>query len=157
MLSSGPPPISHTTVQHINDPDIIDSPRPIRSQAPPTIDDPHEDLGTSDSDDDSIPSLGDPKPEFFGEMTPPSISLIGAAAFKQLIDVGEEVYTIHIQLTSNYLDITALQAIGNQPTPTSALHSDVKNGFSDPNNKNLARATTKSKSEMQTVSNGHVG
>ena len=29
----------------------------------------------------------------------PSISLIGVAAFKQLIDAGEEVYTINIQLT----------------------------------------------------------
>jgi len=56
-------------------------------------------------------------------MTLPSISL-GVAAFKQLIDVGEEVYTINIQSTSNYLDIKALQAIGNQPTPTSTLHDE---------------------------------
>ena len=41
-------------------------------------------------------------------MTLPLISLIGAAAFKWLINVGEEVYTINIQLTSNYLDIMAL-------------------------------------------------
>ena len=32
-------------------------------------------------------------------MTLPSISLIGVAAFKQLINVGEEVYTINIQPT----------------------------------------------------------
>jgi len=57
-------------------------------------------------------------------MTPPSISLIGVAAFKRLIDAGEEVYTINIQLTSDYLDIMALQAISNQPAPTSALHSE---------------------------------
>ena len=41
-------------------------------------------------------------------MIPPSISLIGVAAFKWLIDVGEEVYTINIQPTGNYLDIEAL-------------------------------------------------
>ena len=46
------------------------------------------------------------------------------AAFKQLIDAGEEVYTINIQLTSDYLDIAALRAVGNQPIPTSALHSE---------------------------------
>ena len=96
LSSAGPQLISHATVQHVDDPDIINSPEPISSQVPPTIDDPHEDLGTSDSNDNSLPFLGDPKPEFFGEMTPPSISLIGAAAFKWLIDVGEEVYTINI-------------------------------------------------------------
>jgi len=57
-------------------------------------------------------------------MTPPSISLIGAAAFKWLIDAGEEVYTINIQPTSDYLDIVALQAISHQPAPMSALHSE---------------------------------
>ena len=57
-------------------------------------------------------------------MTPPSISLIGVAAFKWLINAGEEVYTINIQLTSNYMDIEALQAISNQPAPTSTLHSE---------------------------------
>jgi len=36
----------------------------------------------------------------------------------------EEVYTINIQLTSNYLDIVALRAIGNQPAPISALHDE---------------------------------
>jgi len=72
----------------------------------------------------SLPFLGDPEPEFFGEMTLPSISLIGAAAFKWLRDAGEEVYIIIIQPTSNYLDIAALQAIGNQPAPMSALHSE---------------------------------
>src|SRR5882724_5769775 len=70
------------------------------------------------------PFLGDPKPELFGETTLPSISLIGAAAFKWLIDVGEEVYTINIQLNNNYLDIDALQAISHQPAPMSTLHSE---------------------------------
>ena len=61
---------------------------------------------------------------FFGEMTPPSISLIGVAAFRQVINVGEEVYTINIQPTSDYLDIEAFQAISHELTPTSALHSE---------------------------------
>jgi len=38
--------------------------------------------------------------------------------------VGEEVYTINIQPTSDHLDIAALQAVGNQPAPTSALKSE---------------------------------
>jgi len=47
------------------------------------------------SDDDSLPFLGDPEPEFFSEKTTClSISLIGAAAFKRLIDVGEEYTTL---------------------------------------------------------------
>ena len=46
------------------------------------------------------------------------------AAFKELIDVGEEVYTINIQLTSNYQDIEALRAVGHQHAPTSTLHSE---------------------------------
>jgi len=108
VLSSGPQLIGHATVQHIDDPGIIYSPGLTSSQVPPLTDDPHEDLCASNSDNDSLPFLGDPEPELFGKMTPPSISLIGVAAFKQLIDVGEEVYTINIQLTSNYLDIMAL-------------------------------------------------
>jgi len=92
--STGPQLIGDATVQHIDDSDIFDGPGPTSSSAPPPIEDPPEDLGTSDSDDDSLPSLGDPEPEFFGETTLPSISLIGAAAFKRLIDAGEEVYTI---------------------------------------------------------------
>jgi len=83
-----------------------------------------EDDPATEPDDDSIPLLGDPEHEFFGDKTLPSISLIGAATFKQLIDAGEEVYTINIQLTSYYQDIEALRAIGNTPAPTTALHSE---------------------------------
>ena len=113
MLSSGPQSVSHTIVQHVDNPDLFNIPGMTSLQVPPTIEDPHGELGISNSDDDYLPFLGDPKPEFFGKKTPPSISLIGVAAFKWLIDAGEEVYTINIQLTSDYLDITALQAIGN--------------------------------------------
>src|SRR5882672_729020 len=76
------------------------------------------DVRPPDSDDDTIPPLGDPEHEFFSETTPPSISLIGAVAFKQLIDAGEEIYTINIQPTSDYQDIEALCTVGNTPTPT---------------------------------------
>src|SRR5882724_894511 len=71
VLPSSPQPIGHATVQHIDNPDFIDSPGPTSPQFPPTIDDPHEDLGTSDSDSDSLPFLGDPKPKIFGETTLP--------------------------------------------------------------------------------------
>ena len=108
MPSTSPQLIGHTTVQHINNLDIFDGPGPTTSLAPPPIEDPHGDLGNSNNSDNSLPFLGDPKPEFFGEMTLPSISLIGAAAFKWLIDASEEVYTIDIQPTSDYLDIAAL-------------------------------------------------
>jgi len=84
----GPPPIGHTTVQHVNDPDFIGNPGPARSQVPPPTNNPNEDLGTPNSDDDSLPFLGDPEPELFGNMTSPSISLIGVAAFKWIIDAG---------------------------------------------------------------------
>src|SRR5882672_6669711 len=82
------------------------------------------DILPPDPDDDTIPPLGDPEHEFFGKTTLPSISLIGAAAFKQLIDMGEEVYTINIQPTSDYQYIKALRAIGNTRAPTMALHSE---------------------------------
>src|SRR5882724_10547785 len=81
-------------------------------------------MGAPNSNYDSLPFLGDPKPELFGKTTLPSISLIGVAAFKQLIDAVEEVFTINIQPTSNYLDIKALSAIGHQPAPMSTLHSE---------------------------------
>jgi len=124
VLLLGPPPISHTILQHIGDPDIVDGPGPAQPQVPQPTNKFNEGLGTPDSDNDSLPFLGDPEPEVFSNTTPPSISLIGAAAFKRLIDAGEEVYTINIQPTSDYLDIMALLAVGNQPTPTSALHSE---------------------------------
>jgi len=105
---SSPELISHPIVQHVDNPDFFNDPEPARAPAPPLTDDLDEDNATSNPDDDSLPSLGDPEHEFFSEMKPPSISLIGAAAFKWLIDVDEEVYTINIQLTSDYLDIKAL-------------------------------------------------
>src|SRR5882724_8311029 len=111
-------------VQHVKDPNFISDPEPARTPAPPLTDGLDEDDGASNSNDHSLPSLGDPKHKFFGETTLPSISLIGVAAFKQLIDAGEEVYTINIQPTSDYLDIEALKAVGHQPAPTTTLHSE---------------------------------
>src|SRR5882672_1128807 len=111
-------------VQHVNDPDPFNKPITPGRHSPCSMGTGPADVLLPDPDDDSIPSLGDPEHEFFGEMTPPSISLIGVAAFKWLIDAGEEVYSINIQLTSNYQDIEALCAIGNTPAPTMALHSE---------------------------------
>jgi len=70
-----------TILQHVDDPDVIDSPGPAQPQIPLPTDNPDEGLGTPDSDDNSLPFLGDPEPEFFGETTPPSISLIGRLPF----------------------------------------------------------------------------
>jgi len=61
--SSGPELISHTTVQHINIPDFVNSPEPARVPEPPLTDDLDEDLGASNSNDDSSPFLGDPNPD----------------------------------------------------------------------------------------------
>src|SRR5467141_3189245 len=111
-------------VQHFDDPDPVDEPiAPGRPHPCSTGNDP-ADVLPPNPDDDTIPFLGDPEPEFFGETTPPSISLIRAAAFKRLIDVGEEVYTINIQPTWDYQDIEALRAVSNTPAPTMALHSE---------------------------------
>src|SRR5882672_10926852 len=101
----GPEPIRHTTVQHVDDPDPFEEPITPGQPCPSSMGNDLADILSPNSDDDSIPPLGDPEHEFFGEATPPSISLIRAAAFKHLIDTGEEVYTINIQPTSNYQDI----------------------------------------------------
>ena len=54
---------------------------------------------------------------------PPLISLIGAAVFKKLIDVGEDVFTLHFWLFTG--PIANLQAVGNDPAPTMALHAEL--------------------------------
>src|SRR5882672_6588869 len=124
VLPLGPEPISQTTVQHIDDPDLVDEPIAPGGPRPCSTGNNPADIPSPDPDDDSIPPLVDPEHKFFGETTLPSISLIGAAAFKWLIDGGKEVYTINIQPTSDYQDIEALRAVGNTPTPTTALHSE---------------------------------
>ena len=124
MLPSGPELIGHTTVQHIDDLDPINEPNTPGHHWPCSKGNNPADVLAPDPNDDSLPPLGDPEHKFFGKMTLPSISLIRAAAFKRLIDSGEEIYTINIQLKSNYEDIEALCAIGNTPTPTTALHSE---------------------------------
>jgi len=57
---SSPQPISHATGQHIDDSNIFDGPGLTSSSVPPPIEDPHGDLGNSNSDSDSLPFLGDP-------------------------------------------------------------------------------------------------
>ena len=68
----------------------------------------NEDTPSDNDNENMLPFLGDPEHEFLGETTTPSNNLIGAAAFKQLINVGEEVYTINIQLTTDHQNIVAL-------------------------------------------------
>src|SRR5467141_3735391 len=126
VIPLGPEPIGHTMVQHIDDPDSINEPIAPGQPRPRLMGNDPADILPPDLDDDSIPPLGDPEHEFFGEMTPPSISLIGVAALKWLIDAGEEAYTINIQPTSDYQDIEALQAVSNIPTPMTTLHSTDK-------------------------------
>ena len=117
VLPSGPKPVGHTTFQHLNDSDFIYNPEPSKTPVPWLSNDLDEDDKPSNPDDDSLPSLCDPEHGFFGKTTPPSISLIGAAAFKQMIAAGEEVYTINIQLTSDYLDIKACKPLATNPLP----------------------------------------
>ena len=108
MPPSSPELIGHTTVQHVDNLNFVNKPEPPSTPAPLPTEDLSEDDGTSDSDDESLPFLGDPEHEFFTDITLPSNSLIGAAAFKWVIDAGEEVYTINIQLTSDYPYLEAL-------------------------------------------------
>ena len=80
MLPSGPKLVSHTTIQHVANPDFIDDPKPPKAPVPQLTDDIDEDDGPSNPNNDSLPSLGDPKHKFFGETPPPTISLIGVVA-----------------------------------------------------------------------------
>ena len=50
------------------------------------------------------------------------ISLIGTTAFKKLIDVGEDVFTLHFQLFTS--PTAHLQAVGNNLALTTALHAE---------------------------------
>ena len=70
--SSGSPPIGRTILQHVDNSDVIDSPGPTQPRVPLPTDNPDEGLGAPDSDDNSLPFLGDPEPEFFGKKKPPS-------------------------------------------------------------------------------------
>jgi len=141
MLSAGPEPVGDATVQHVDDADCTTDPELSVPPVPRPSHDPDTDDISSDSDDDALPPLGDPEHEFFGDSTPTSISLIGAAAFKWPIDAGEEVYTISIQPTSDHLVHETLRTVGNNPVtvarqqnklkelttnnaPTTALHSE---------------------------------
>jgi len=60
------------------------------------------------------PSLVTPNPNLWQNDT----------SFKQLIDMGEEVYTINIQLTSDYLNIAALRAVDSQPVAHDRSHAE---------------------------------
>ena len=58
----------------------------------------------------------------FTRRNPPRISLIGAATFKKLIDIGEDVFSLHCRPFTD--PIANLRAVGNDPAPTTALHAE---------------------------------
>ena len=58
----------------------------------------------------------------FTRRNSPSISLVGAAAFKKLIDVGEDVFSLHFRPVTD--PIATLRAVGNDPAPTTVLHAE---------------------------------
>jgi len=60
--------------------------------------------GHPDSDDNSLPFLGDPN-MILWQNDLPSISPDWCGCLQALINAGEEVIHINIQLTSDYLDI----------------------------------------------------
>src|SRR5882724_7426220 len=61
------PPIGRTILQHVDNPDVIDRPGPAQSQVPLPTGNPDEGLGAPNTNNDSLPFLGDPEAEFFGE------------------------------------------------------------------------------------------
>ena len=58
----------------------------------------------------------------FIRQDPPPISLIGTAAFKKLIDVGEDVFSLHFPPFTS--PIANLRAVGNDLAPTTVLHAE---------------------------------
>src|SRR6266481_9618054 len=60
----------------------------------------------------------------FKKHTPPPISLVSAAAFKKLMDSGEEVFTFQYRTHTSKPTTADLCAVGNDPAPTTALHSE---------------------------------
>ena len=58
----------------------------------------------------------------FTRRTPPPISLIGATAFKKLIVVGEDVFSLHFRPFTDR--IANLRAVGNDPALTMELHAE---------------------------------
>ena len=54
----------------------------------------------------------------------PLISIIGAAAFKKLIDQGYNIFTLNFRLVTPPTEKTHLWAIRNDPAPTTSLHAE---------------------------------
>ena len=55
----------------------------------------------------------------------PRISLVGAAAFKKLIDAGEDIYSFHFTPSPPMPKSENLFAVAHRPAPTSLLHGEV--------------------------------
>ena len=60
----------------------------------------------------------------FKRREPPLISLVSTMAFKKLINQGNKVFTLSYIPVSPPKAVTQLQAIGNNPAPTTALHAE---------------------------------
>ena len=58
----------------------------------------------------------------FTQWNPPLISLIGTTAFKKLIDVSDDVFSLHLRPSTD--PIANLRAVGNDLAPTTALHAE---------------------------------
>ena len=58
----------------------------------------------------------------FTRRNPPPISLISAAVFKKLIDVREDMFSLHFHPFTD--PIANLRAVGNDLAPTTALHAE---------------------------------
>src|SRR6266481_2182219 len=60
----------------------------------------------------------------FTGVCPPPISIIGATAFKKLIDQGYDVFTLNVRPAALPTKQTHLRAVGNDPAPTTTLHAE---------------------------------
>ena len=81
---------------------------------------PHPIFNTAD-DPLPFPEEFDTNP--FTPHAPPLISLIRAGAFKKLMDSGKEIFTFHYKPHMSSSTSANLRAVGNDPTPTTSLHS----------------------------------
>ena len=60
----------------------------------------------------------------FKRQEPPPITLVRAMAFKELMDQGNEVFTLSYMPVSPSEGTTQLRAVGNDPAPTTALYAE---------------------------------
>ena len=74
--------------------------------------------------DDPLPFPEEFDTNLFTPCAPPPISIVRAGAFKKLMDSGEEIFTFHYKPHTSSTTAVSLRAVGNDPAPTTALHSE---------------------------------